>query len=198
MQKIPVLSKLISMFQSPGIPWNLDVSFLALVYLALGFFCKRPIKSVIQAKRKKYDFFAIVLAIVLAVLCSLNFRLGAHVYYFDMEPVYYHELLSAVILPCIFGFVLIRFTAWISEIKTLAWLSAFFAFLGRMTIPIMFIHMPVNCFQTQIGYGSTLYVLIGIGVPLVVVIAFGKFPVMRKLLGIPNLNKIGFYVRVER
>ena len=67
-----------------------------------------------------------------------------------------------------------------------------------MTIPIMFIHIPINTFQTQFDYGSVLYVLFGIGVPLAVVIIFRKYPVMRKLLGIPDLDKMKIPDRVGR
>lgn len=151
-----------------------------------------------QSKSKRYDIAAILITVVLAILCYFNFRSGESAYYFDMKPVHYRELISAIIIPCAFGFVLIRFTLLISKIKVMNWLFNFFAFLGQMTIPIMFMHVPINNFQTQIGYGSVLYVLFGIGVPFAVVIIFRKCPVMRKLLGIPDLDKLRFHDRVER
>lgn len=197
-EKMPILSRLISLLQSPGIPWNLDVSLLALVYLALGFFYKNQIKSMMQSKSRRYDIAAIALSIALAVLCYFNFRSGESAYYFDMKPVQYHELVSAIIIPCIFGFVLIRFTLLISKIKVIKWLFSFLVFLGQMTLPIMFIHIPINTFQTQIDYGSVLYVLFGIGVPLAVVVIFKKYPAMRKLLGIPDLDNVRSKGRVGR
>ena len=184
-----MLSRLISLLQSPGIPWNLDVSLLALVYLALGFFYKSQIKNMMQSKNKRYDIAAISVILTLAVLCYFNFRSGESVYYFDMKPVHYHELISAIIVPCAFGFVLIRFILLISKTKVMNWLFNFLAFLGQMTIPIMFIHVPINTFQTEIGYGSVLYVIFGIGVPIVIVIIFRKCTLMQTLFGITGAAK---------
>lgn len=83
-----------------------------------------------------------------------------------MKPVYYHELFSAVIIPCAFGFVIVRLIHWIVKCKILDWLSYGLAYLGQMTIPIMFMHVPLNNWKDALGYGWFVYVLIGIVIPV--------------------------------
>lgn len=47
--------------------------------------------------------------IVIDALAYLNFESGELTYYFDVNTVYFHELLSVVIIMFMFEFVLIRF-----------------------------------------------------------------------------------------
>lgn len=42
----------IHLLQSPGTPWNLDVSLMALVYVGIGFFYKQQIKNGLKNIRK--------------------------------------------------------------------------------------------------------------------------------------------------
>lgn len=52
----------IPLLQSPGIPWNLDVSLMALVYIGIGFFHKEKIKKLIELDSVKYDMAALLTA----------------------------------------------------------------------------------------------------------------------------------------
>ena len=178
------LTEYIDLLESPGIPWNLDVSLMALVYIGIGFYCKDGIKIILESKDKKYDFIAVIITVVLIVFCIFNYRTGEAWYYFDMKPVYYKELVSAVVIPCLFGFVICRITHWLDKAKVV---ENIFAFLGRMTIPIMFLHVPLNQWMEEIGYGRFVYVAIGIIIPVIFTVVFSRFGVMRKLFGLPDL-----------
>lgn len=168
----------------PGIPWNLDVALMALVYIAAGFYCKDKIKVILGSNDRKIDLIAMVITLALGVFCFFNYSSGKAWYYFDMKPVYYKELLSAIIIPCLFGVVLCRIVYWFARIKML---SDGLAILGRMTIPIMFLHVPLNQWKDSLGYGRLTYVLIGIGIPIIFAMVFSRFKVMRKLFGLPEL-----------
>lgn len=101
MAKIPLL-------QYPGIPWNLDVLWMALVYVGIGYFYKSLIREIIEDDSMCFDMLVVGIAIIL-------YREGYFFYYFDMKPVYYKELLSAILIPCSFGIVLVRGVHGLSE-----------------------------------------------------------------------------------
>ncbi len=52
--------------------------------------------------------------------------------------------------------------------KWLDLLKRFFIRCGRTTVPIMFMHIPLNHWKDSIGYGRTVFMIIGIGVPLII------------------------------
>jgi len=188
------LAEHVHILQSPGIPWNMDVALFALVYLMIGFYYKAPIRKWLEDDNRKLDIITLIISVFLVASCVFNYWGGRRLYYFDMKPLYYKELLSAVLIPCAFGIVLCRIVFWIEKMKILAWLERGFAFLGRMTLPIMFMHVPLNTWKVQLGYdgawyGRIVYVAIGIGVPAIFTLAFHQFGIMRKLFGLPNLSR---------
>ena len=182
----------IHLLQLPGIPWNMDVSLMALVYVGIGFFYKDKIKELLESKLKKYDLTAGIVLIALILFCWFIYRDGNRLYYFDMKPVYYKELISAIVIPCLFGIVLVRLGHWMEKFKWLNLLNHFLIFCGRATVPIMFMHIPLNHWKGIFGYGRLVYTLIGIVIPLLLTTFCGQFSVMRKLFGLPKLKDRNF------
>ena len=180
----------IHFLQSPGIPWNLDASLIALVYIGLGFFYKKQIKELLGSNSRRYDMMAGLIAVGLVLFCWLIYRNENRLYYFNMKPVYYKELVSAILIPCAFGVVLVRLVHWMERVKWIDILNRFFILCGQATVPIMFMHIPLNHWKDTLAYGRSVYVLIGVGVPLVFTILFNRYKVMRKLFGLPNLQKM--------
>ena len=76
----------VHLLQSPGIPWNLDVSLIALVYVGIGFFYKDKIKNLLESDSRKYDAVAGVTAFGLVMFSWFIYRDGNRLYYFDMKP----------------------------------------------------------------------------------------------------------------
>lgn len=105
-----------------------------------------------------------------------------------MKPVYYKELVSAILIPCAFGIVLVRLVHWIEKTKLLNRLNHFIILCGRATIPIMFMHIPLNHWKESLGYGRVEFILIGIGLPLAFTLIFNRYSAMRKLFGLPDLS----------
>ena len=174
--------------QRPGIPWNIDVSLLALVYIGVGFFGKRWIRNVIEDRSPRYDLAAGGIMAVLAVFCWYIYRGGEPVYSFDMKPVYYRELVSAVLVPCLFGFVIVRLVHWMVRINVVKMLNRFLALCGRASLPIMFMHVPLNFWRKDLGYGVLAYVLIGICVPVAFTLIFNRWSFARTLFGLPSIE----------
>lgn len=177
----------VHLLQTPGIPWNLDVALMALVYIGIGFFYKDKIKELLESKSRKYDLAAGIVVVALALFCWLIYKDGNRLYYFDMKPVYYKELVLAILIPCAFGIVLTRLVHWMEKMKWLNHLSCFLSLCGRATIPIMFMHIPLNHWKGGFGYGRVIYMAIGIGIPLAFTLVFNKYKSMRRLFGLPKL-----------
>lgn len=171
----------------PGIPWNLDVALMALVYVGIGFFYKDKIKELLECDSRRFDLLSGLIAVALSLFCWFIYRNENQLYYFDMKPVYYKEFISALLIPCAFGMVLARLVYWMQKNKWLDSLNRFFVLCGQATIPIMFMHIPLNHWKTELAYGRWIFVLIGAGLPIVSTILFHSNRVMRKLFGLPNL-----------
>lgn len=177
----------VKILQSPGIPWNLDVSLMAIVYVGIGYFHKNKIRSLLEMDSKKLDFLAWITTLALTLFCWFIYKDGRRWYYFDMKPVYYKELLSAVLISTAFGFVLVRIVYWMNKTYYMKIMNQFFALCGEATIPIMFMHVPLNHWREVLCYGRSTYVVIGVAVPLVFTLLFNKNSLMRKLFGLPIL-----------
>lgn len=160
---------------------------MALVYVGIGFFYKDKIKELLESKLKKYDLTAGIVLIALVLFCWSIYRDGNRLYYFDMKPVYYKELISAIVIPCAFGIVLVRLVHRMEKTKWLDGLNRFLALCGQATIPIMFMHIPLNHWKDSLGYGRVEFSLIGICVPLAFTLIFNRYKYMRKLFGLPKL-----------
>ena len=180
----------IHLLQSPGIPWNLDVALIALVYVGIGYFHKDKIKKLLEAEAVRIDVVAGIIAVLMGIFCWVNYRDVSPFYYFDMKPVYYRELICAVPIPCAFDFVLVRTVHWLFNIAALGGFLDFVALCGRATIPIMFMHIPSNHWQSEFNYGKLIYVVIGVGVPVLFTLLFNRVQLMRSVFGIPNLKEI--------
>ena len=179
----------IHFLKSPGVPWNLDVALMALVYIGIGYFYKKQVKTLLESNLLEYDIVASLIAVGLVVFCGLNYRYKSEFYYFDMKPVCYSELVLAIIIPCAFGIVLARLIHRIAKAGWLWVLRDFLILCGKTTVPIMFMHVPLNHWKDYLDYGRLVYMAIGIGIPLVLTLVFNKNLVMRKVLGIPKLNR---------
>lgn len=142
----------IHLLQSPGIPWNLDVALIALVYVGIGYFHKDKIKKLLEAEAVRIDVVAGIIAVLMGIFCWVNYRDVSPFYYFDMKPVYYRELICAVPIPCAFDFVLVRTVHWLFNTAALGGFLDFVALCGRATIPIMFMHIPSNHWQSEFNY----------------------------------------------
>lgn len=88
----------IHFLQSPGIPWNLDVALMALVYIGIGYFYKDKIKRPLEDETVKIDVATGIIAVLLGIFCWINYRDGSPFYYFDMKPVYDNLYPSRIIV----------------------------------------------------------------------------------------------------
>ena len=166
-------------------PWSIDVALIAIVYLAIGFYFKMKIRNFMEDSNKLFDTVAVMASLFLIIFCVINYSGDNILYYFDMKPRYYKELVLAIVIPCLFGIVLCRTVYWISRIRILNCVQHCFSYLGQVTIPIMYMHVMLNTWKKQLSYSLFVYVLIGIGFPIIFSLVFCRFKIMRVLFGLP-------------
>ncbi|MGN1124802.1 MAG: acyltransferase family protein [Candidatus Gastranaerophilaceae bacterium] len=171
--------------KSPGIPWNLDVSLMALVYIGIGFFYKKIINEIFENNSKRYDILAVIIFAIIVVFCCFYYKNSNRIYYFDMKVVYYKELISAIFILCAFGLIIVRIVHYVVKINCLKTIINFFCLCGRTTLPIMFMHIPLNYFKDTLGYGRLVYIIVGLGIPLLLTICCNKLKITGILFGFP-------------
>lgn len=168
------------LLKNPGFPWSIDTALLAIVYIGIGFYGKKVIYYLLDSKDKKADVITIASILGLCVIFGCFRLVGIH-YYFDMKPVYYRELISAILIPCLFFVVLLRMMHYSANFKFMR----IFSFLGRLTLPIMYIHVYLNIFlQNYVAYGVLFYTFVGIFVPCIFGVLFSRWEITKKLFGI--------------
>ena len=161
---IPLLVK-------PGIPFDADVVLLCLSYLTMGYYGKQTIDRWRKADQFQVDFAAIVIAIILVTEFAV---MGGRA--IDMKQVLYQNLLYNYLIPIGYGLVLLRLCRIIS--KRLKRIKCALQAIGQMTIPIMYLHEPLNRYLQIAQDNILVYVLIGIGAP-----AFFVMLIQRHLWG---------------
>lgn len=151
LSSIPLLVK-------PGIPFDADVVLLCLSYLTMGYYGRSIIDRWRKANQFQVDFAAIVIAIILVIEFAV---MGGRT--IDMKQVLYPNLLYNYLIPIGYGLVLLRLCRIIS--RRLKCIKCALQAIGQMTIPIMYLHEPLNRYLQIAQDNILVYVLIGIGAP---------------------------------
>lgn len=171
----------ISLLKRPGIPFDADVSLLVLSYLIVGYILKDKIVDLFQRKSFKLDIMAVGVAAVL-ILEHLLMETYGIPRQIDMKLVVYTNPISVYIIPVLYGFVIARLSAFIE--RNCERMSRCLSYVGSITIPIMFLHEPLNRFCLLSNY-LLIYLLIGMGIPVLLSITVSKFECC-KYFGIPK------------
>lgn len=171
----------ISLLKRPGIPFDADVSLLVLSYLIVGYIIKDRIVALFQRQSLKLDVIAIGVIVLLILEHLLMEKYGVS-RQIDMKLVVYKNPISVYIIPALYGFAIARLSAFIE--KNCGRLSRCLSYVGSITIPIMFLHEPLNRFCLLSNY-LLIYLLIGMGIPVLFSITVSKFECC-KYFGIPK------------
>ncbi|NPV90428.1 MAG: acyltransferase family protein [Firmicutes bacterium] len=156
------------------IPWNIDVSLMAIAFFSIGYYLKPYLKKIpirITA----------VLTAVSAVLLGLNV-MGYFEYTMDMKYVAYDHIVLDFILTNVLVFAVFGLFQLIDHFKVLN----IMVMMGNYSLVIMYLHFVANTivFRTM-DYSLIEFVLVGITVPILVAKALERFPVTRRVfLGI--------------
>ncbi len=170
----------LDVLKMPDFPWNIDVCLVALAYMAIGYYGKRYFVELLNNNEKKNNIILLICIALLIVILFWNWKVGKYneilKIELDMKYGIYHGIASAIIMPCV-GAVIVCRAAWIIGFNQI---KKFFNFLGRNTIPIMFLHIPTN--GLQIGGGVLTYILVGIGIPITLCLIIRRINYSKLLL----------------
>lgn len=143
------------------IPLNLDVCLLSIVYFMIGFYGKKIIHTI---KKDKYNYVFLLISIVIFIIIIYQYVNSSFNYEFDMKYSKYDNLLLNITIPLLSGYILLM----ISKIIENTFLGKKVLVLGRNTLPIMFLHIPINAYiMNYISYNLITYTALGIIIPLI-------------------------------
>ncbi|GGF76131.1 acyltransferase [Paenibacillus albidus] len=168
-----LLAHLISLtsLKNFNLPWNIDVALLAITYYATGYYGKKAIPALIGLKAS--------LPVLLSLTAAAFYldSTGVISYSLNMKYKEYDALFLDLAIPLLVSLSICSVVFWLSKLVPLKWLGD----LGRNTIAIMYLHLPINYalkFLLDTEYGLVPFTLIGVGLPLLVAIAIGRSPLL--------------------
>lgn len=171
-----LLSHLISLtsLKSFNLPWNIDVSLLAVTYYALGFYGKKAIPALISRS------YVLLLLLPLCGLVLFLERTGVISYSLNMKYKEYDALLLDLAIPLLISLTICAAVYQLSQRVPLGFMGN----LGRNTIAIMYLHLPLNYglkYLLGTDYGLLPFTLIGVGVPLLAAMWIARYPGLSRL-----------------
>jgi fucose 4-O-acetylase-like acetyltransferase len=155
------------------VPWDIDVAMLTLAYYAFGFYAKDVLKklnTVITAASISFTALLIFLSALGLFSYSINVKYGTC-----------SNLILDLVVPITISVALFALSQKCSSFKA----AGILAILGKYSLPIMYLHLPVNIIlhnYYNIIFGPLTFVLIGLAVPTVLGIIFDRFWVTKLLL----------------
>lgn len=171
-----LLSHLISLtaLRTFNAPWNADVSLLAVTYYAIGFYGKTLIPALLRR------YWALPLLLPLSGLVLLLERKGIIQYSLNMKYKEYDALMLDLAVPLIISLTICAAVYRLTKLVPLDWMGA----LGRNSIAIMYLHLPLNYglkYLLGVNYGLVPFTLVGVAVPLFAAMWARRSPVLSRL-----------------
>lgn len=170
----------ISLLKKPGIPFDADVSLLCISYLAIGYYGKPVID-----KWRKSDQLQVRLATIgIGIVLIMEFAIfGGRT--LDMKQAFYPNLIYAFLIPIGYGLLLLRLCRLIAA--RLQFTKIALQIMGQITIPIMYLHEPLNRYLQFAQENILIYILVGIGVPVLLAMLVQKYQ-WGKYIGIYSIR----------
>lgn len=140
-----------------GYPWSLDVSFMALAFILIGYLLQEAFTAISKLKNPGILALSGVLA---AVILLLTFRLNLNyisINNVDMASRNYGNIFLYFVDALAGSFILLVLSIGLSHIKLVNMLS----FPGKNTMQIFIFHKPIVIFLSTLLEGTVLYNSIG-------------------------------------
>ncbi|MEO2075938.1 MAG: acyltransferase family protein [Bacillus sp. (in: firmicutes)] len=156
------------------IPWSVDVVLISTGYFAVGFYLKKFINFPF-----KFRYSAIIL--VLSIILNFVEYFGFYSYHLDMKYHQYTNLFLDLIIPINMSLTICILSYWISKLPKVKIIE----YLGVSSLPIMYLHIPINIiFGKIIGeYNWIYFSVIGLTIPLFInLLIIKRFAFSRILL----------------
>lgn len=142
-------------------PLNIDVVLVSLTYFSIGYYFKEVIKKFTEKSNMLFFATLSIICLSLIVLSAQNF----FSFHIDMKLSYYKNILLDLVIPVLFFAFVLKGSQYLSNFSTV---SKVISFIGKNTLVIMYLHLPINgVLQPQLGYGNTLFLIVGVAFPLI-------------------------------
>lgn len=139
------------------VPWNIDVSLLALCYYSIGYYAKTYLKQI--------PAFLTGVCVLLTAGCITLQELGLLDYHLSMKYLTYNDYALDLLIP----FMMVISYCGIFQLITSAKILSFLSFINRRGLAIMYMHIGVNKILLQFtDYGNIIYTIAGVGIPLLI------------------------------
>lgn len=155
--------------------WNADVVLVSLFYYSMGYFSKNFILKYSNS----------ILLVLLSASLSITFVLlnvsGNIDYYMNMKMSRFNNVILDIIIPFSFFIPIIFVSQLISHISA----RTLFEFIGKYSIVIMYLHLPINILINEIFAVSLTplnFTLAGVLIPVLIGYTFSKFSFTRKVM----------------
>lgn len=144
-------------------PWNINVVMIAIFYYSLGYYCRNIISKYHDSL--SIAFVSAFLA-VLAILIDVNGYLD---FYLNLKMSSYNHFILDIIIPLLFFMPII----YISNLITRFPIKELLKVIGKFSIVIMYLHLPVNIFfRTILDYNVTTFEFTILGVIIPVILGY--------------------------
>ncbi|WP_169864738.1 acyltransferase family protein [Sutcliffiella halmapala] len=156
------------------VPWNADVALITLSYYAIGYYSKGLLSNLVRRWYVPIIFGALSIAFVwLDYVHIINHEK-------DLKYKVYGEIGLDMVIPIVISVTICSLCYWISKLRV----SERIGYLGKNTITIMYLHIPLNIFLQRVidvEYGLVMYTLIGVTIPLMVSLVIRHSELLSKL-----------------
>ena len=170
----------ISLLKKPGIPFDADVSLLCISYLVIGYYGKPFIDKWRKSEQLQVRLATIGIGIVLIMEFAI---FGGRT--LDMKQAFYPNLIYVFLIPIGYGLFLLRLCRVIAA--RLRFTKMTLQTIGQITIPIMYLHEPLNRYLQFAQENIVIYILVGIGVPVLLAMLVQKYQ-WGKYIGIHSIQ----------
>ena len=144
-------------------PWNANVVMIALTYYSLGYYLKPLIK-------KYYDSLIVTLVSLLLIIITIYLNETGYLnFYLNLKMSSYNNVMLDLIIPLLFFMPIIYISNFITKFP----IKEILKVIGRYSIVIMYLHLPVNIFfRNVLGYDVTVFEFTAFGVLIPVIFGY--------------------------
>lgn len=169
------------------LPWSLDASFVASFFIIVGYYSKPyflpHIKLETPNSGKNYTFLALGVAILFFIVIANVFRQGN----FSLSDYGRYEIYGFVSF-CVVGVIKTFILGVLMDKYESSIIVRFFSFLGKHSLRLMCIHIPVFIFLDTVSSGN--YVLSFVGMFISLLISISIETIIKSTTNMPLLRYI--------
>ncbi|QGQ97215.1 hypothetical protein EHS13_21170 [Paenibacillus psychroresistens] len=161
------------------IPWAADIVLITLAYYGIGYYLRQIISTYKSLKFSLPIVLTSIVIVILAIFHKLPFNL-------DLKQQVYTNLALDLIIPIVLAIAI----CYLSQLLSMTLLKKPLANLGKHSLTIMYLHMPLNILLKMYfpAYGLIIFVLAGLLIPLIFSVLIEKSQLLRFLFHGHSVN----------